>query len=176
MAWPSLDGIIRCGERLRAWASDARFGTFVGSRFSHTEGTREIADGSAILAGTSAEGARHYVVEIMILTAPWPSSTSSEVVSKDRPYGSSSTALLIERSQLRNKYGSPLWPISREMTSDRIAGGSNSIGHSPRPSRRSLPTKLSSTSSERARTPRVQTPPRAPTCRIRKIHRKGPRR
>ena len=175
MERPSLDGIIRCGERLRAWASDARFGTFVGSRFSHTEGTREIADGSAILAGTSAEGARHYVVEIMIPTAPWPSSTSSEVVSKDRPYGSSSTALLIERSQLRNKYG--------------IAFMADYPGDDVRSHRwrfelyRALASTLEAEfadevveSSERARTPRVQTPPRAPTCRIRKIHRKGPRR
>ena len=52
MAWPSLDGIIRCGERLRAWAFDARSGTFVGTRLSHTEKTREIADGSVMLAGT----------------------------------------------------------------------------------------------------------------------------
>jgi hypothetical protein len=46
LARPSLDGIIRCGERLRGWASDTRFGTFVGTTFSHAQETRKIADGS----------------------------------------------------------------------------------------------------------------------------------
>jgi hypothetical protein len=73
LARPSLDGIIGRGERLRAWASDPRCGTFVGTRFFHREETREIAVGSVILAGNrqlsdpellSAEGARHYVVVI----------------------------------------------------------------------------------------------------------------
>jgi len=80
LARPSLDGVIRCGERLRAWAFDARCGTFdarcgtfVRTRLSHMEETRETAGSSVTLAGThqlsgweplSAKGARRYVVEI----------------------------------------------------------------------------------------------------------------